>query len=107
MKRGNWIMATAAVALGLSVGAFAQDQRWSNNQNRDGAVYTDHMEKWLAFLGHPLRDAWGHAIKVRCPGPVHTKGWDVWSCGANGVDEQGQGDDILVGEDVAEVGSGG
>ncbi len=50
-------------------------------------------------------DGWGHAIRIRCPGPVHTHGWDAWSSGPNGLDESGQGDDILVGEDVACIGT--
>ena len=51
-------------------------------------------------------DAWGNLIRYRCPGPVHKRGWDLWSVGPNGVDEQGQGDDILVGEDVASLSTG-
>jgi hypothetical protein len=50
-------------------------------------------------------DGWDRPVCYRCPGPVHKRGWDLWSCGPNGVDEQGGGDDILVGEDVAVVGS--
>lgn len=51
-------------------------------------------------------DAWGNLIRYRCPGPNHKNGWDLWSVGPNGIDEQGAGDDLLVGEDVAEVPSG-
>ncbi|MBI3724079.1 type II secretion system protein GspG [bacterium] len=45
-------------------------------------------------------DAWGNPIYYRCPGPVHKHGFDLISCGPNGVHEEGQGDDILVGEDL-------
>ncbi len=45
-------------------------------------------------------DAWGNPIYYRCPGPIHKKGWDLISCGPNGVCEEGQGDDIVVGEDL-------
>jgi hypothetical protein len=48
-------------------------------------------------------DGWGRAIAYHCPGPVHKHGWDLYSFGPNGIDEQGVGDDILVGEDVADV----
>ncbi len=48
-----------------------------------------------------LVDGWGNPIRYRCPGPVHRHGWDLWSCGPNGKDDQGTFDDILVGEDVA------
>jgi len=39
------------LALGLSAGAFAQDQRWDNGRNRDGTVYTqrdgrDRAQTW-------------------------------------------------------------
>ncbi len=51
----------------------------------------------------PMLDAWSHPLLYRCPGPVHKHGWDLWSVGPNGMDEKGQGDDILVGEDVADV----
>lgn len=44
------------------------------------------------------KDAW---LRYRSPGPVHRRGWDLWSVGANGVDEEGQGDDLLVGADIA------
>ncbi len=45
-------------------------------------------------------DAWGSPIFYRCPGPVHNNGWDLISCGPNGIYEEGRGDDIVVGEDV-------
>ena len=51
-------------------------------------------------------DGWNRPVRYRCPGPVHTHGWDVYSVGPNGIDEHGGGDDILIGEDVADVGSG-
>ncbi|HLK16971.1 MAG TPA: type II secretion system protein GspG [Fimbriimonadaceae bacterium] len=47
-----------------------------------------------------LRDAWDRPIYYRCPGPIHKKGFDLISCGPNGVYEEGQGDDIVVGEDL-------
>ncbi len=54
-----------------------------------------------AFVdGKPLLDVWRHPIYYRCPGPVHKNGWDLISCGPNGVYEEGGGDDIVVGEDV-------
>jgi hypothetical protein len=50
-------------------------------------------------------DAWGRRIIYRSPGPVHRHGWDLYSVGPNGIDEQGRGDDILIGEDVAAISS--
>ncbi len=54
-----------------------------------------------AILEPFMRDAWGTPIRFQHPGPVHTKGWDVWSCGPNLIDEQGHGDDLLVGDDIS------
>ncbi|MEZ0230318.1 MAG: hypothetical protein ACAI25_16975 [Planctomycetota bacterium] len=47
------------------------------------------------------RDAWGRVIIFRAPGNVHRNGWDIWSCGPNGRDEDGGGDDLVAGEDHA------
>lgn len=48
-------------------------------------------------------DGWGNPIRYRCPGPVHKNGWDFYSCGPNGKDDQGTWDDLVVGEDVSPV----
>jgi hypothetical protein len=47
----------------------------------------------------PVLDAWGTPINYRCPGPVHRQGWDFISCGPNRTYEDGERDDIVVGED--------
>ncbi len=47
-----------------------------------------------------IGDAWGNPLYYRCPGPIHKNGWDLISCGPNGVYEEGGGDDIVVGEDL-------
>jgi hypothetical protein len=47
-------------------------------------------------------DAWGHPLYYCCPGRVHRHGWDLYSAGPNGVDEQGMGDDIVVGFDMTD-----
>jgi hypothetical protein len=52
-----------------------------------------------------LVDGWGNPIRYRRPGPIHRHGWDLWSCGPNGKDDQGTFDDIIIGEDVAFEGS--
>lgn len=43
-------------------------------------------------------DAWGHSLRYRSPGRVYRTGWELYSVGANGTDEEGEGDDILVGD---------
>lgn len=50
-------------------------------------------------------DGWGNPLRYRCPGPVHRDGWDLWSCGPNGKDDQGTFDDILIGADAAPISS--
>jgi len=77
-------------------------------QFRDGKSFIMFMNaacKRILEGSGVVRDGWGNPIIYRCPGPVHRHGWDLYSFGPNGVDEQGGGDDILMGEDVAEVGS--
>jgi hypothetical protein len=44
-------------------------------------------------------DAWNHLVRYRCPGPVHPKGWDVYSLGPNGRDDHGDANDLVIGED--------
>jgi hypothetical protein len=53
------------------------------------------------FQHEEVRDGWGNRLVFRYPGPVHKDGWDLYSVGPNGVDDRGDRDDILVGEDVA------
>src|SRR5262249_39213083 len=48
--------------------------------------------------GGGFRDAWGNLILYRSP-CGGKKGWTVYSCGPNGVDELGEGDDIVFSED--------
>jgi hypothetical protein len=66
----------------------------------------DNKRHVIDFAEWVVVDGWGNPIRYRCPGPIHKKGWDLWSCGPNGKDDQGTFDDILVGEDVATVSSG-
>jgi hypothetical protein len=71
--------------------------------SRVGVAYRPGPQEGQPWL---ILDGWEHPVLFRCPGPVHKHGWDVWSCGPNGIDEHGGGDDILVGEDVPDEGSG-
>ncbi len=77
---------------------------------RGGILADGSGDDWTGqkALGVPIKphtDGWGNPIRYRCPGPVHRNGWDLWSCGPNGKDDQGTFDDILVGEDTAPVSS--
>ncbi len=42
-------------------------------------------------------DSWGGEISYRCPG-VHRR-WELVSFGPDGIDDLGEGDDIVVGEE--------
>jgi general secretion pathway protein G len=44
------------------------------------------------FLDEILRDGWGHDFVYRCPGLHNTSGFDIYSCGPDGVSKSG-GDD--------------
>jgi hypothetical protein len=66
------------------------------------AIYT--LESWKDFENPGVFfDEWRHLVRFASPGPIHRRGWDLWSCGPNGVDEGGEGDDIAVGEDISLV----
>jgi hypothetical protein len=47
-------------------------------------------------------DGWGHAIYFEAPGPIHRDGWDLYSSGADGVDDRCSGDDLSVGKRLDE-----
>ena len=39
-------------------------------------------------------DGWGNPFQYRCPGSVKSRPYEIWSWGANKIDESGEGDDI-------------
>ena len=45
-----------------------------------------------AYLLELARDGWGREFKYSVDGDTYK----LWSMGANGIDESGQGDDLLV-----------
>jgi hypothetical protein len=53
MKKQKWWLATAALAITLSAGAFAQSPRWDHGRNRDDYVYAQQRQ-----YGHDYRDAY-------------------------------------------------
>ena len=71
MKRGKRIVAMALLTLGLSAGAFAQEQRWDNGRNRDGYVYQrDNRDRAQArndgYRDNDDRDrAWNNSYRDR------------------------------------------
>jgi hypothetical protein len=77
------------------------------NMIHDGAMWTAAEAGKLDVSNRAYNgiivDGWNRALIFRFPGPVHRHGWDLYSVGPNGIDEQGGGDDILIGEDVAAV----
>ena len=69
------------------------------HDDRGFNTYPNFCRSAVTLLRDPPRDGWGRPIRLLFPGPKHT--WDLWSFGPNGIDESGDGDDVLVGEDVA------
>jgi hypothetical protein len=67
----------------------------------DALGFDETCSKLIRSPREPVLDAWGHPIRYKHPGTVHKHGWDLYSVGPNGIDEQGGGDDILLGADVA------
>jgi hypothetical protein len=72
MKRSKWVVAMALLALGLSGGAFAQEQRWDNGRNRDGYVYNQpdargRAQTWNdGYRDNDDRDrAWNNSYRDR------------------------------------------
>src|SRR5262249_52126724 len=57
--------------------------------------------EWVTQL-----DGWGHPVIYACPGPIHRFGFDLISCGPNGLYEAGAGDDIVRGAETASIFSG-
>ena len=41
-----------------------------------------------------LRDSWGNPFLYACPGLHNKDGYDLWSAGPNGVNDDGDSDDI-------------
>ena len=89
-----------ALVLGLPV-----EYGWLN--------HTYHPYEWVEgkrpFIkpqgsgGFAVVDAWGRPYRYRCPGPVHKHGWDIYSLGPDGMDDQGEGDDLIIGGDFAAI----
>jgi hypothetical protein len=116
-----------AVTVGLAVGAVvAVRAKWIEDEKRRETCHTlaecaDHRRSrrvrgnavavspveftyaesdGIRFYSATPRDAWGNPIRYVCPGPIHKNGFDLISAGPDGIFENGQGDDIVVGEDL-------
>ncbi len=107
MQRDETKTRLSKLALGLRLSDYPRPRSSSGTgQERLRAVrYSTFMTRPTAVLesfesGATALDAWGNPIYYRCPGPTHKNGWDLISCGPNGVFEEGGGDDIVVGEDL-------
>ena len=77
--------------------------REARGDRDSGQYYYDASRITWGSIDELEVDGWGRRMAYRCPGPVHRNGWDLYSFGPNGKDDDGGGDDILVGEDVAAV----
>ncbi|MGE0711050.1 MAG: type II secretion system protein GspG [Planctomycetota bacterium] len=119
-RRWRWLalggLLLAALGVGISVAhelgekALAQRDLWrlehaiQRIQNVEGRYPASEEELLRALSRHPdpglRRDAegrpldhWGHPYRYRYPGVEVPGQFDLWSPGANGVDEGGQPDD--------------
>ncbi len=45
----KWIMATTALAIGLSAGAFAENQEWSKSRDDNTSVYTQRYSNYHGY----------------------------------------------------------
>ena len=55
------------------------------------AELTKTEEGKQAYFSGDLEDGWGRAVRYR----ITEEGYRLWSVGSNGVDEEGEGDDLL------------
>ncbi len=59
---------------------------------------SDDEEKWDGpYLKSPatvdeLRDPWNKAFEYASPGKIHETGYDMWSRGLDGIDDEGSED---------------
>ena len=66
---------------------------------RQSGCHSDRSPVHLRDGRELIVDAWGRPLRDSCPGPIHPLAWDVWSCGPDGVDDEGRGDDLVAGGD--------
>ena len=76
---GNW----------STVPAYAQDATTGLFWGYNGPYWNGPVSS-----GNPL-DAWGRALRLKLTGASPNQTWQVYSVGANGVDETGGGDDLV------------
>ncbi len=80
--------------------AFGRSRSYFGWKRNDVERREARIAEFREFWKECVRDGWDHPIYYRCPGPIHRNGWDLISCGPNGVYEEGGGDDIVVGQDL-------
>ena len=80
--------------------------RYPDTDESLAALFTrpsdDDEERWDGpYLKAPamieeLKDPWGKPYEYRAPGEFHEEGYDLWSCGPDGIDDEGKegSDDI-------------
>jgi hypothetical protein len=97
-KRRATLDTLAGIRLAVIPTTSRERFEWRGMPSADGSG-ADWTGQRALGLAEVAVDGWGNPIRYRCPGPVHKKGWDLWSCGPNGKDDEGTFDDILVGGD--------
>jgi hypothetical protein len=64
--------------------------RLNNNQNKSN----EHLQEWIESFD--LSDGWGNPIWCKTVNGNNSIRVIIWSCGANGINEDGASDDIIV-----------
>jgi type II secretion system protein G len=54
---------------------------------------TSHLKTWHQYLPRVPIDPWGNEYVYRCPG-TGDRSFDLYSCGPDGLDQNGGGDNI-------------
>lgn len=59
MKRWKWMLATAALTVGLTGGALAEEQHWGDRRDPDGAYAQRYNRDWNYHRNYHRTDGYG------------------------------------------------
>lgn len=83
----------ALAAYQLNVGQFPSSEQGLMALRQAPAGLPSGVWRGPYLKNDPL-DPWGNPYRYRYPGTQNVGAYDIWSVGPNGVDENGEGDDI-------------
>ncbi len=64
------------------IDALLQSKQEVDNERYDGPYLDNDV----------IRDPWGNPFEYRSPGEIHEEGYDLWSRGPDGLDDEGKED---------------